>query len=212
MSKCIFIGPTSVGINHDLFNDNNIAVLPPVKRGDIEKFKNIYSDMIIVDGYFQRVPAVGHIEIRDALNNGNRITGCSSMGAIRAYEMRGYGMSGCGWVYNKFANSNYDFTDDEVTHLHLDREPYIYITEPLVNIRYYLKQKISQGYLNKNDVDIYIGKEKNKSFHYRKLDALVDFMTSKTSASHEEILIDFKKNRIKQIDVIKTLEEHQYVS
>ena len=59
-------------------------------------------NIVIVDGIFQQVIAVGHAEIREALEKGIDILGMSSMGAIRAYEMRDLGMKGYGKVYDWF--------------------------------------------------------------------------------------------------------------
>src|SRR5207245_3105902 len=97
-SKClIFAGPT--------LNDANalravaregIEVLPPVRRGDIEEIVSTHPPgvMVIVDGLFHQCLSVGHAEIRSAVAAGWRVWGLSSMGAIRAYEMRHLGVRG----------------------------------------------------------------------------------------------------------------------
>ena len=52
----------------------------------------------IIDGYFDRVPAVWHKEILWALNMGIRVIGAASMGAIRAAELAPFGMEGVGRI------------------------------------------------------------------------------------------------------------------
>ncbi len=73
-----------------------IIVLPPVKRGDVEKLisEREPGAMAIVDGLFQQCLSVGHAEIRSAVAAGWQVWGLSSMGAIRAYEMRNMGVRG----------------------------------------------------------------------------------------------------------------------
>ena len=64
----------------------------------------------------------------------------SSIGAIRAHEMRHEGMRGFGWVHAQFA-AHPDFADDEMALLHLPLPPYTPVTEALVNLRYALQRR-----------------------------------------------------------------------
>ena len=59
--------------------------------------------MIICDGVFESQPAVSHAELCRALDGGWAVWGVSSIGAIRAFEMRAEGMRGFGYVYKQFA-------------------------------------------------------------------------------------------------------------
>jgi hypothetical protein len=92
-------------------------------------------EIAIVDGIFQSAPAVGHAEIVYALDSGWRVTGLSSMGAIRAYELRDEGMTGIGYVFRQFLKYS-DFRDDELCLLHNPDAPYHPVTTPLVEVRY----------------------------------------------------------------------------
>lgn len=124
-------------------------MLPPVRRGDIEQIisERPPGAMAIVDGLFHQYLSVGHAEIRSAVAAGWRIWGLSSMGAIRAYEMRHLGVRGYGRVYRCFCRYQ-DFRDDEVALLHEPQPPYRGLTEPLVHIRLWLKELLKTGLLN----------------------------------------------------------------
>src|SRR4051794_26348046 len=68
---------------------------PPVGQGDVTRAVADRPDVIaIVDGYFERVPAVWHKEILWAMAEGIHVFGSSSMGALRAAELADFGMVG----------------------------------------------------------------------------------------------------------------------
>jgi hypothetical protein len=142
-SNClIFAGPTLNGLDAwTAGTAEGIEVLPPVKRGDIEEIVSTRprGAMVIVDGLFHQCLSVGHAEIRAAVAIGWRVWGLSSMGAIRAYEMRRLGVRGYGRVYECFCQHD-DFRDDEVALMHEPQPPYRALTEPLVHIRLWLQE------------------------------------------------------------------------
>ncbi len=114
-------------------------------RGDIDRLvaePRYRADRVVVlaDGIFGFEPAVSHAELCRALDAGWQVWGCSSMGAIRAWELRGEGMRGHGWVYAQFA-AHEDFTDDELALLHLPAPPWDAFSEPLVNLRHALQER-----------------------------------------------------------------------
>ncbi|MBV8468004.1 MAG: hypothetical protein JO218_18830 [Burkholderiales bacterium] len=137
-------------IDHARFPD--VAWLPPVRRDDVQNLAASEAPgcMAIVDGYFDQALAVGHAEIREAVDKGWRVWGLSSMGAIRAYEMRHLGVLGFGKVYAHFDVED-DFRDDEVALLHARDRPYRPITEPLVHIRYGLQDLVERRLLSEAD-------------------------------------------------------------
>src|SRR4051795_13634825 len=91
----LFAGPSMPG---SLRLPEGATVLPPVRRGDVPALLRDRRPgaLAIADGLFHQSLAVGHVEIRDALDAGWQVWGLSSMGAIRACEMRYLGMRGCG--------------------------------------------------------------------------------------------------------------------
>ncbi|MGB7621080.1 MAG: TfuA-like protein [Terriglobia bacterium] len=132
-----------------MVSPDGICVLPPVQRGDVEKLISCFRPgvIILVDGVFHQCLAVGHAEIREAVAQGWRVWGLSSMGAIRAYEMRDVGVRGYGRVYKCFFQYE-DFRDDEVAQLHEPKPPFRSFSEPLVHIRSWLHEMVKTRLLS----------------------------------------------------------------
>src|SRR6185295_3890747 len=71
--------------------------LPPAAQGDVYRASLRRPFAIgIIDGYFERVPAVWHKEILWAMSEGIHVFGSASMGALRAAELALFGMIGVG--------------------------------------------------------------------------------------------------------------------
>lgn len=138
--KLIYAGPTCASVPHELIAKAGFELLPPAQRGDIPKVLSGPPGIIVlVDGRFHQSLAVGHAELRSALDLGWELWGLSSMGAIRAFEMRHLGMRAFGRVYEFFLGEE-DFQDDEVALLHAPVFPYFGITEPLIHLRHFVFQ------------------------------------------------------------------------
>lgn len=138
----LFAGPSVRGVAEARVKHESIDLKPPVRRGDIPRLLKHKAPgvMILCDGVFQAAPAVSHAEICAALDAGWQVWGVSSIGAIRAFEMRGVGVRGFGWVYEQFARYE-DFADDELSLLQLPEAPYLALSEPLVNLRFALERR-----------------------------------------------------------------------
>jgi len=137
----LFGGPSTHGLPIEL----RAAVdhwLPPARRGDVQRLVDGQQPAVIVlcDGLFDAVPAVSHAELCEALDAGWQVWGVSSLGAIRAWELRGEGMRGYGDVYAMFGRLP-DLTDDEMCLLHCPEEPYFPVTEALINVRFALEEQ-----------------------------------------------------------------------
>lgn len=138
----LFVGPTAHGLDHRLLSQPDLHVRPPVQRGDIEslvKKAGRPAVIVVCDGVFQSVPAVSHAELCLALDARWEVWGVSSIGAIRAFELRGEGMRGFGHVYAMLRRID-DFPDDEMCLLHFPERPYFPVSEPLVNLRFALSR------------------------------------------------------------------------
>ena len=144
----MFVGPTLNG-SASLVEESGVKLLPPVKRGDVERLVSTRRPGVvaIVDGQFHQCLAVGHAEIRLALAKGWQVWGLSSMGAIRACEMQHLGVRGYGEVYDWFCRDE-DFRDDEVALTHVPSSPYIALSEPLIHIRAWLQELVKRGVLS----------------------------------------------------------------
>jgi hypothetical protein len=139
----LFVGPSGHGVPCAALAQSGVALRPPVRRGDIDHLIGGAREpgiIVLCDGALQTGPAVSHAEIGRAIDGGWQVWGVSSIGAIRAFEMRDHGMHGFGYVHSLFHRLE-DFTDDEMCLLHLPEEPWFPASEPLVNLRYALEQR-----------------------------------------------------------------------
>jgi TfuA protein len=123
---------------------------PPAKRGDLLRAAQDGADIIgLIDGVFHQESAVAHREILAALKKGVRVVGSSSMGALRAAEMDTLGMTGIGEVYQMYKSGEL-VSDDEVA-LVFDPETGLSLSEPLVNIRFTLREAERQDVISVQD-------------------------------------------------------------
>lgn len=105
----------------------------------------------LIDGYFERVPAVWHKEVLWALSEGVHVWGAASMGALRAAELADFGMVGVGSVFEKFASGELN-DDDEVTIVHADADNgFRPGSEAMVNIRATLEAAERAGVLSSEE-------------------------------------------------------------
>lgn len=134
MSLFVFLGPTLPIVEAQRLCP--AEYLPPVTMGDVYALmKRRPTTIAIIDGTFQNAPAVWHKEILFALSRDVRVIGSSSMGALRAAELTGFGMEGIGAIYEAFRDGVYN-DDDEVAVAHATREHgYRALSEAMVNIR-----------------------------------------------------------------------------
>jgi hypothetical protein len=126
-----------------------------VSQGDIYRLWRRRPRIIgIVDGYFERFPAVWHKEIMWIMERGVHVFGSASMGALRAAELDTFGMRGVGWVYQAFSGGTLD-SDDEVAVLHgTAGDEYRALSEAMVNIRRTLQAAHHQGIISDATRDI----------------------------------------------------------
>ncbi|MEM7349913.1 MAG: TfuA-like protein [Acidobacteriota bacterium] len=148
MRAIVFSGPT---LSHEEVERriDEVTCLPPVSQGDVYRVSLERPWAIgIIDGYFQRVPAVWHKEILWAMSQGIHIFGAASMGALRAAELANFGMVGVGDIFELFhAGTLTD--DDEVAVLHGPAESgFKTLTEPMVNIRVTLAKAGAEGVID----------------------------------------------------------------
>jgi hypothetical protein len=120
---------------------------PPVRRGDISALMKSPPKIIgIVDGKFFQSFAISPKEILPALEAGVHLFGSSSMGALRAVELKRYGMVGVGRVFELF-DSQVLHADDEVAMIFDDSngKP---LSVPMVNIRLALERAVQEGIIS----------------------------------------------------------------
>ena len=143
----VFVGPSLAGAARP--GGADFVFHGPVAKGDVYRLVEQRPLAIgIVDGYFERVPAVWHKEILWALAQGVRVFGAASMGALRAAELAPFGMVGVGRIFVDFAAGRLT-DDDEVTIAHADPSlGYRPVSEAMVNIRATLTSAVRLGLLD----------------------------------------------------------------
>ena len=213
-SNCfLFAGPTLYGVDGDL-PAGGVNVLPPAGRGDVERLvaSRPPGVVAIADGVFHHRLAVGHAEIRAAVEAGWDVWGLSSMGAIRAFEMRGMGVRGYGRVYRCFFEHE-DFRDDEVALVHEPAPPYRALTEPLVHTRSWLGGLVRRRVLSKVQearalerlTSVWYG-ERSLAF----VREVVAGVAPARTAAIEAALGDFGRHRLKSLDLSNFLRERPW--
>jgi len=144
MRAVVFAGPSLPPAVRPV--DPRIAWRPPACRGDVYRAALERPDAIgLIDGYFDAVPSVWHKEILWAMDQGIRVYGAASIGALRAVELADFGMIGVGHVYQAYRDGTL-VDDDEVALLHGPEETgYVQITEAMVNVRMTIEEAVRVG-------------------------------------------------------------------
>jgi hypothetical protein len=211
----MFVGPTLNG-GATLAKERGVKLLPPVKRGDVERLVSTRRPgvMAIVDGQFHQCLSVGHAEIRFAIAEGWQVWGLSSMGAIRACEMRHMGMRGFGEVYEWFCRDE-DFRDDEVALTHAPSAPYLALSEPLVHIRVWLEELVKLRLLTATHERRLLKELMSLWFGERTLSRVRTMVLALVPARAKEIdqtLANFDRFRLKSHDLSNFLRDQPWKS
>lgn len=144
MTTVVFLGPT---LSSEEASDLLPATYrPPAALGDVYRAAARGATVVVViDGVFERVPAVWHKEIHWVITRGVTVVGAASMGALRAAELECCGMIGVGQVFEAFRSGA--LTDDDevaVRHAPVD-EHRLGHSEAMVNIRFTLDDARRDG-------------------------------------------------------------------
>lgn len=134
MTIVVFVGPSvPVEAAQGVLN---AVYRPPAAQGDVYRAARQRPHAIgLVDGYFERVPAVFHKEILWAMSQGVHVFGSASMGALRAAELAAFGMQGVGRIFEAYRDGRLE-ADDEVAVAHAAGEDdHVALSEAMVNLR-----------------------------------------------------------------------------
>jgi hypothetical protein len=136
MSILAFAGPSLTEADRALYPD--VDWRPPAEAGDMVRLIAEGGDMptlCLIDGYFDHRPAVRHKELLLLLARGAPVYGAASIGALRAAEMRAFGMVGVGAIFAAYARGSLT-GDDEVALVHAGAERgWRPLSVPLVDVR-----------------------------------------------------------------------------
>ena len=185
MSIIVFAGPS---IAHDDVANllpGSIS-LPPAAQGDLYRAaQKGPSAIVLIDGYFERVPAVWHKEILWALAEGIPVFGASSMGALRAAELAPFGMVGMGQVFEAYLSGDLE-DDDEVAIIHGPAEfGYPRFSEAMVDIRATLAAAQEAGVVSSSLAKLTVESAKALHYPHRSVAAALDRLSDKTAFAEE---------------------------
>ncbi|MGW5303503.1 TfuA-like protein [Streptomyces griseoluteus] len=209
----LFAGPTIWGMDAASWADTGVILRPPARRGDIDSLLSEEPGILaIADGTFHSYPAVGHAEIRTALEKGWQIWGLCSMGAIRAAEMHTLGMRGFGDVFEAYAEDP-DLDDDEVALLHSSEPPFRPMSEPMLHLRRFLADLTDRQLLTGSQSSAIVSELKQRWYADRTMGALRNALTHHAdlpaTVLHAE-MANFDAFRTKQHDLLRFLKEQPW--
>ena len=144
----IFLGPTrpsNIPADADL--------RPPAQQGDIAAAALEGPDTILlIDGLFHQSLAPWHKEILFAIEQGCRVIGAGSLGALRAVECARYGAEPVGIVAGWYADESCtDDADVALAHGHAE-DGYRALSIPIVNLRATAECLVADGLLPAADL------------------------------------------------------------
>jgi hypothetical protein len=135
----VFAGPSR---SPDL-NLGGAQGFPPARAGDLSDAADKgFSHIVLSDTLFLDAPP-NHREIMAVMERGTNVFGCSSAGALRAVELKKYGMIGHGMVYHLYKARR--LLDDAELACVLG-DDYRAVTPSLLEIRYYLGYVLALGF------------------------------------------------------------------
>jgi len=173
--------------------------LEPAAQGDVWlACRERPAVICLIDGYFEHVPAVTHKELLWALQQGIRVYGAASLGALRAVELSPFGMVGHGAIYQAFACGELE-DDDEVAVAHTDAaDGFRAVSEALVNLRATLARARQLGVLSALGHDRVVAAAKRLFYPDRTLARAID--ESELEANERSALSTWARERSQRVD------------
>lgn len=195
MKPVIFLGPS-------LSHSEARTILeadyrPPVRRGDLMSLESGSRIVGIIDGVFMTDAAVGHREILSLLQNGIKVVGGGSMGALRAAELSAFGMVGVGEIYKMYSSGLID-GDDEVA-LVFNPETLEPMSEALVNLRFNVSRAVERNVISVTEADVLIDEIKRTYFPKRSYDLLLSIAHDRFGKDKSNGLRAFLRNQVKDL-------------
>jgi hypothetical protein len=203
----IFLGPTLSIEKAKEILDADYRM--PAKKGDILQLISSSVNIVgIIDGYFLQDYPPTPIEVYNLLRKKNVVVlGSSSLGALRAVELKKFGLIGIGKIFELFLKGIID-SDDEVAVTFTGYAGYK--SDALIDIRYNLFLALKNSIIDNYTKKIILRISKNTYFPYRTYDDILDEAKKKFPSQKKQIE-DFKeylaknKRSLKERDAIELL-------
>jgi hypothetical protein len=203
----IFIGPTlSIDKAKEILDAD---YRPPAKKGDLLKLIPTAVKFVgLVDGYFLQDYPPTPIEVYNLLRKKDvMVFGSSSLGALRAVELKRFGMIGIGKIFNLFLKGVIDSDDEVAVTFTGYRE---YQSDALIDIRYNLFLAQKKQIIDKNTKRNILRIAKKTYFPYRTYDDILE-KSKKVFSLQKKQIEDFgeyitkHKVSLKEKDAIRLL-------
>jgi hypothetical protein len=207
MSVVVFVGPS---IRPDRIPKMpGVSYVPPIRRGDLSRYEEA-SVLLILDGEFNQSLSVSPKEILQAMNRGQQVVGASSMGALRASELHSFGMTGVGWVFERFARCSVR-RDDDVA---LTYDPFTMapVTVPMVNVIYWMEGATGCGSVSSRESRMVISRARKIFFANRSEKQLIAVMEDILGAERVRVLLDETGRVVPDVKELDALEAIQLSS
>ncbi|MGN6629896.1 MAG: TfuA-like protein [Candidatus Nitrosocosmicus sp.] len=164
LKPVIFLGPTLSIEKAQEILDADYRL--PAKKGDLLRLIPSSVKFVgLIDGYFLQDYPPTPIEVYNLLRKKNvKVFGSSSLGALRAVELKKFGMIGIGKIFNLYLNGIID-SDDEVAVTFTGYTGYK--SEALIDIRYNLFLAYKNKLIDKGTKNIILKIAKRTYFPYR---------------------------------------------
>lgn len=203
----IFIGPTlSIDKAKEILDAD---YRPPAKKGDLLKLIPTAVKFVgLIDGYFLQDYPPTPIEVYNLLRKKDVLVfGSSSLGALRAVELKRFGMIGIGKIFNLFLKGVID-SDDEVAVTFTEYREYQ--SDALIDIRYNLFLAQKKQIIDKNTKRNILRIAKKTYFPYRTYDDILEKSKKVFSLQKKQIedfgeYISKHKVSLKEKDAIRLL-------
>jgi TfuA protein len=203
----IFLGPTLSTEKAKEILDADYK--PPAKKGDLLHLIPSNVKLVgVIDGYFLQDYPPTPIEVYNLLRKKNvMVFGSSSLGALRAVELKKFGMIGIGKIFDLFLKGVID-SDDEVAVTFTGYSGYK--SDALIDIRYNLFLAQKNKIIDKNTKRNILQIAKKTYFPYRTYKDIIGESKNmfpslkKQLVDFEEYLVTNKKS-LKEYDAINLL-------
>jgi hypothetical protein len=180
----IFTGP-SLSWSEVASIDKRPRCCAPAVRGDVSKAAKAGIRLVgLIDGVFYDRAAVSHREIIDAMRSGVTVIGGSSMGALRASELDGFGMIGVGKIYDCFKHGRIE-ADDEVA-VAYNPVTFSPVSDPLVNIRFALHSLVQAGLVDAGTSAALLGLAQSAFYVERSIPLLLNTAEQRALVTKQE--------------------------
>ena len=170
--KVLFAGPSLFG---QRFDAAGLDIRPPARQGDIHRAVRDGAGAIgLIDGVFGFVPSVWHKEILFALQQGVRVLGGASLGALRAAECAPFGMEPVGGIARAYLDGERS-DDADVCLAHCPAElDFMPLSEPLVDAEASIANLEAQGRIDRDMAARLLAAARQLYFADRTVEAMLE--------------------------------------